>query len=46
MPSFKTHKAAEQFGIKNYFRPRIRRTNQGNWNVKDEWDEEKHLNHQ
>lgn len=40
MPSFKTLKEAEQYGIKNYFTPRIKETNQGNWIVKDEWDEE------
>jgi len=43
MPSFKTLKEAEQYGIKNYFIPKIKRTNQGNWNVKDEWDEENGL---
>jgi len=37
MPSFKTLKEAEQYGDKNYFLPRIKRTQQGNWNVKDEW---------
>ena len=43
MPSFKSLKEAEQYGIKNYFLPNIKRTNQGNWNVKDKWDEENEI---
>lgn len=43
MPSFKSLKEAEQYGIKNYFTPKIKRTNQGTWNVKDEWDKKNGL---
>ena len=41
MPSFKTLKEAEQYGIKNYFTPKIKETIRGNWNVRDEWDNKK-----
>jgi len=38
MPSFKEYKKAEQYGIKNYFEPEIKKTQKGNWKVFDKWD--------
>ena len=38
MPSFKTIEAAERYGIKNYFNPKIRKSIFDNFIVYDEWD--------
>lgn len=38
MPSFKTHKKAKKFGIKNYFEPKVKETIMGNFKVFDKWD--------
>ena len=46
MPTFKTLKEAEDYGIKNYFEPNIRQLNNGNFKVCDGWDVRNGKNHQ
>ncbi len=41
MPTFKTFREAEDYGIKNYFSPEYTETIHGSWDVKDQYGEEK-----
>ncbi len=38
MPVKKTFEEAENYGIKNYFRPEYKMTIHGNWEVWDQYD--------